>query len=282
MAAFSKIRALLPSLSNSEEKLADFILNSPSLLRDLSSQKLASTVGVSQSSVVKFAQKLKYKGYPALKLAILDDISNHHTNPQQLHGSIRVDDDYITMSNKLVQSKIAVLQQTQQLNEQNAINEAVELVLQSNRVVLTGLGGSALVAKDFCFKLHRLGITALSEIDGHAQLALVATLNKQDLVFAISESGVTREVVNLAKQAQLNQTPIISITKFGATPISNMADVKLYSVAEEASTRISSILARTAQELIIDVLFITLMQRSSESRNLLEKSRKVVAQFRGS
>lgn len=280
MAAFSKIRALMPSLSHSEEKLACFILGSPSALRDLSSQKLASEVGVSQSSVVKFAQKLKYKGYPALKLAILEDISNANADHNQLHGSIRIDDDYATTSQKLVQSKIAVLQQTQSLNDQKSIDAAVALILAANRIMLTGIGGSALVAKDFCFKLQKLGITAMSEIDGHAQLAFATTLNKDDLVFALSESGGTREVVNVVNQARENQTPVISVTKFGATPVSNIANVKLYSVAEEAATRISSILARTAQELIIDVLFITLMQRSETARKRLEKSRIVIKQFR--
>jgi DNA-binding MurR/RpiR family transcriptional regulator len=273
MAAFSKIRALLPSLSNSEEKLASFILDSPSTLRDLSSQKLASKVGVSQSSVVKFAQKLKYKGYPALKLAILDDISNADADHNQLHGSILVDDDYAIMSQKLVQSKITVLKQTQSLNDQKSIDAAVILILNSKRIMLTGIGGSALVAKDFCFKLQKLGITALSEVDGHAQLAFATTLNQDDLVFALSESGATREVINVVNQARENNTPVISVTKFGAT-------LKLYSVAEEAATRISSILARTAQELIIDVLFIALMQRSDSARKRIEKSREVVSKFR--
>jgi DNA-binding MurR/RpiR family transcriptional regulator len=58
------------------------------------------------------------------------------------------------------------------------------------------------------------------------------------------------------------------------------AQVRLYSVAEEAATRISSILARTAQELVIDMLFISLMQMSGSRRALLEKSRDVVSQFR--
>ena len=270
----------MPFLSNSEERLASFILGSPSALRDLSSQKLASEVGVSQSSVVKFAQKLKYKGYPALKLAILDDIANANANHKQLHGSISVDDDYQTSSQKLVQSKIAVLQQTQSLNDQKSIDAAVALILNANRIMLTGIGGSALVGKDFCFKLQKLGITALSEVDGHAQLAFATTLTRRDLVFALSESGSTREVLNVVNEARNNQTPVISVTKFGATPISNAADVKLYSVAEEAATRISSILARTAQELVIDILFITLMQRSDKARKLLEKSRAVVNQFR--
>lgn len=280
MAAFSKIKALLPFLSSSEEKLANYILSSPTALRDLSSQKLASTVGVSQSSVVKFAQKLKYKGYPALKLAILDDMKNVQTDHQTLHGSIAIDDDYDTMSSKLLQSKIAVLNQTKNLNDRYAISSAVALLSQANRVLITGLGGSALVGKDFAFKLQKLGIVAISEVDGHAQLAIASTLNERDVVFALSESGMTRETVNVVNEAVANKVPVISVTKFGDTPVSMHAKVRLYSVAEEAATRISSILARTAQELVIDILFIALMQSSSSSRALLEKSRDVVSQFR--
>ncbi|WP_395340449.1 MurR/RpiR family transcriptional regulator [Ningiella sp. W23] len=280
MAAFSKIKALRGSLSSSEEKLAGYILKSPAALRDLSSQKLASTVGVSQSSVVKFAQKLKYKGYPALKLAVMDDLKNVETDHQKLHGSISVDDDYETMSSKLLQSKITVLNQTKNLNDSAAFSQSVDLLRGANRVLITGLGGSALVGKDFAFKLQKLGIMALSEIDGHAQLAIASTLNENDLVFALSESGATREVVNVVTQANNNDVPVISVTKFGDTPVSVNAKVRLYSVAEEAATRISSILARTAQEFVIDILFIALMQSSGESRSLLEKSRDVVAQFR--
>lgn len=280
MAVFSKIKALLPSLSSSEEKLANYILSSPTALRDLSSQKLASTVGVSQSSVVKFAQKLKYKGYPALKLAILDDMSNVQTDHQTLHGSIAIDDDYDTMSSKLLQSKIAVLNQTKNLNDRHAISAAVSLLGQANRVLITGLGGSALVGKDFAFKLQKLGIVAISEVDGHAQLAIASTLNERDVVFALSESGLTRETVNVVNEAHANNVPVITVTKFGDTPVSMRARVRLYSVAEEAATRISSILARTAQELVVDILFIALMQSSSTSRALLEKSRDVVSQFR--
>jgi DNA-binding MurR/RpiR family transcriptional regulator len=280
MAAFSKIKALLPSLSTSEEKLAQYILSTPSGLRDLSSQKLAVTVGVSQSSVVKFAQKLKYSGYPALKLAVLDDLNNLETDHQKLHGSIAVDDDYELMSSKLLQSKIAVLNQTKNLNDRHSLADAVALLENANRVLITGLGGSALVGKDFSFKLQKLGITAISEIDGHAQLAIASTLSDKDVVFALSESGATREVVNVVDEARKNNTPVISVTKFGDTPVSMHARVRLYSVAEEAATRISSILARTAQELVIDMLFIALMQMSGSRRALLEKSRDVVSQFR--
>jgi DNA-binding MurR/RpiR family transcriptional regulator len=87
----------------------------------------------------------------------------------------------------------------------------------------------------------------------------------------------------VVSQARKNNSKIISITRFGPTPISNMADVKLYSVAEEVSGRLSSILARTAQEFITDILFIAITQSSRQGRQgrqLLEKTNKVVSEFR--
>ncbi|MGQ8366997.1 MurR/RpiR family transcriptional regulator [Glaciecola sp. 1036] len=280
MAAFSKIRAVMPKLSNNEQRLANFIVETPTALRDLSSQKLAEIVGISQSSVVKFAQKLNYKGYPALKLAILEDAKNVVHDEHRLHGNIAIEDDYHTMADKLLRSKINVLKQTRTLNEENQIEKAVGYIDNAKRVLVTGLGGSALVGKDFVFKLHKLGVTALSEIDGHAQLALASTLNQDDVVFAISESGATTEVVNVVKEAKKGGSKIISVTKFGDNPISSLANVRLFSVAEEAATRISSILARTAQEFVIDVLFIALMQRYSDRRVLLEKTRDAVSTLR--
>ncbi len=56
-------------------KLADYLLLQPDTARHLSSQQLANEAGVSQSSVVKFAQKLGYKGFPALKLALSEALA---------------------------------------------------------------------------------------------------------------------------------------------------------------------------------------------------------------
>ena len=66
MNSLIRIRQRYPSLAQSDRRLAEFILANPENTRHLSSQQLAEASGVSQSSVVKFAQKMGYKGYPAL------------------------------------------------------------------------------------------------------------------------------------------------------------------------------------------------------------------------
>lgn len=279
MSAFTKIKAIKHSLSASESKLATFTLDSPNAVRDLSSQELANVVGVSQSSVVKFAQKLGYKGYPAFKLAVIDSLNKEAPNTQ-IHGKITLTDGFEQMADKLVASKISVLNETRNLNEMVAFERAVELIKNAKRVMICGVGGSALVCKDFAYKLQKLGINAVSEADGHIQLALAATFSESDVVVAISESGTTSEVANVVTEARHNHATVISITKYGQNLIADLAQVQLYSVAEEASLRLSSILARTAQELIIDMLFIALTQASRPGRKLLEKTNDVVSRFR--
>jgi len=279
MSTFTKIKALKDSLSSSELKLAKFALDSPNVIRELSSQELANVVGISQSSVVKFSQKLGYKGYPAFKLGIIDAL-NISTVDSNLHGKITINDSFGQMSDKLLSSKVSVLNETQKLNDEKAFIDAVELLKSSKRILICGLGGSALVGKDFSYKLQKLGMLAIEEPDAHAQLAFSTTLSENDLVFAISESGSTKEMINVVSQAKNNKAKIISVTRYGSTPISDMADVKLYSVADDESARLSSIMARTAQEFIIDILFIAITQSSRQGRKILERTNEIVSDFR--
>lgn len=281
MSTFTKIKALKASLSSSELKLAKFALDSSSAIRELSSLELANVVGVSQSSVVKFSQKLGYKGYPAFKMGVIDAL-NIATASNNLHGKITINDSFSQMSDKLLSSKVSVLNETQKLNDEAVFIEAVELLKSSKRILICGLGGSALVGKDFSYKLQKLGMLAIEEPDAHAQLAFAATLSENDLVFAISESGSTKEMINVVTEAKNNKAKIISVTRFGSTPISDMANLKLYSVADDESARLSSILTRTAQEFIIDILFIAITQSSRQGRQILEKTNTVVGDFRRS
>ena len=279
MSALVKIKAIQKTLSVSELNLANFVLKSSNAIRELSSQELANVIGISQSSVVKFTQKLGYKGYPAFKMAVVDALNNDTSDPK-LHGEITLSSNLTQIADILLSSKMAVLSETKILNELKSFEEAVKLITSAKRILICGLGGSALVGKDFSYKLQKLGLSAYAEPDGHAQLAYVSTFKKGDLVFAISESGQTREIKSVTEQAKANKSSVISLTKYGSTPVSENADVKLYSVAEQESIRLSSILARTSQEFVIDILFIAITQSSSQGRKLLEKSNNVVKEFR--
>ena len=73
---FNAYSSALSHHGGERQKLADYILSQPDETRHLSSQQLAAEAGVSQSSVVKFAQKLGFKGFPALKLALSEALAS--------------------------------------------------------------------------------------------------------------------------------------------------------------------------------------------------------------
>ncbi len=278
MSCLVKIRSIKDTLSANELKIADFVLKSPALIRELSSQNLAGAVGVSQSSVVKFTQKLGYRGYPDFKFALNESVLSEPDNTA-LHGKIVLSDNLQQVSDKLLASKIAVLNSTATLNSADLLEQAVQMLRDAHRIHISGIGASALVAKDFAYKLQKLGFCAMAENDSHVQLAGVATLGKGDLLFAISQSGNTREIVEICRQARANAAQVMTLTRYGQSPVGDHAHLQLYMATDEESARLSSILARTAQEYVIDLLFIGLTQASKTGRTLMEKSNQAVAQF---
>ncbi|MDX5405424.1 MAG: MurR/RpiR family transcriptional regulator [Chromatiaceae bacterium] len=281
MSVLDKIKALRDKLPRAEQQLAGYVLANPDQIRDMSSQILANAVGISQASVVRFTQKLGYKGYPDFKFAISDSL--HHQAPDissdKLHGEISLDDTFNTMSQKLLASKINVLQKTHAINSQGSFEQAASLLRNAKRVLLCGKGGSALVAKDFSYKLQKLGMAALAETDTHVQLANIANYAADDVLVVISESGETADSVKITEQAAANGVGIISITAYGANSVARLASLNLYTVAEESSARLSSILARNAQELVIDTLFILLTQTCPQGRKKLAASNQAVDTF---
>ena len=80
MSSLLKIRSERDQMSAIERRIADFLLENAHLLRDYSSQQLADALRISQSSVVKFSQKLGFKGYPDLKISVSEAVARDNGN----------------------------------------------------------------------------------------------------------------------------------------------------------------------------------------------------------
>jgi len=281
MAVLQKIALLQGKLRQAEQAIADYVMAHSQQIRQLSSQELAQAVGVSQATVVRFTQKLGYKGYPDFKFAISDHLHQQSTpNAQQLHGDIALNDSFAEVARKLLTGKIEVLTNTLSANDQSSLEQACQLLSTARRIMLTGKGASFLVAQDFCLKLRKLGLLATAESDLHIQLADLAHYSDKDLLIVISESGETKEMVLVSQYAQSHQIPLLSLTGFAPNPVAKLSNLNLKTVANENAARLSSILSRNAQELIIDLLFIMLTQSSTKGRKMLEASNQAVSEYR--
>ena len=102
------------------------------------------------------------------------------------------------------------------------------MLRQARRVMLIGIGASGLVAKDFSFKLLKIGVMAVAEADMHVQLAAVQALDKRDLLLAISFSGERREINLAAEEARQAGARVLALTSFSQRPAAARGSLPLH------------------------------------------------------
>lgn len=259
------IRQRYAGFAQSDKKLADFLLAQPDRARHLSSQQLALEAGVSQSSVVKFAQKLGFKGFPALKLAISEALAS---SPDPLsitvHNQILGDDTLRVVGEKLINENLSAMRATLDVNSEEKLRQSVEMLRAAKRIILTGIGASGLVARNFGWKLMKIGLNAVVEQDMHALLATVQAMDPHDLLLPISYSGERREINMAADEMLRAGGRILAITGFTPNALQQRASHCLYTIAEEQATRSAAISSTSAQTMLTDLLFMALVQRDLE------------------
>ncbi len=276
MSCLVKMRAVREELSANEKKIADFILNNSALIRDYSSQNLAASVGVSQSSIIKFSQKLNYRGFTDLKLAIHEAVVTSDNGESSGESRQRVEENENSVSQQLYSVKHEALMTTMELNDESRILSAVKVLEESKRIQIIALGAGSLVARNFASMLIQIGKSVIAEVDTYIQLSSIATLGKEDAIFVISFSGQSSKMIHITRQAKKAGVSVISLTSYSANPIRALADVRLFSVSEEGRFEVPQIISNASQQHVVDVLFSMMLKRDSKAKELLILSRKAV------
>lgn len=266
MTILTILDAQLESFTAGEREIAEFVLANPERAFQLSSASLAAQTGRSQSSVVKFCQKLGFRGYQDFKLAVSQAaVRDWPQRVGTVHGTIESTDSVATTIQKLIGSKVQSIQQTASVNSEAILQKALDAIGAARRIQLVGVGASSLVARDFSYKLQKLGLMVLYDADSHIQIANATTLGAEDVTIALSYSGGSLETLRIAEQARAKSARVISVTGVQPNPLSALADIPLYVIADEEKARSSAITSRDAQLALADLLFILLVQRVPHS-----------------
>lgn len=278
MSILTILKGQMDSLTAAEREIAKFVLASPDEMIHLSSAELAEQTGRSQSSVVKFCQKLGFRGYQDFKVAVTKAASQTWQVPTGvIHGTIGSEDPFATILQKLLGSKMQAMQQTLSVNNEKTLIATLDAIGTARRIQLVGVGASSLVAQDFAYKLQKVGYMVLFDADSHIQIANAATLEKGDLCIALSYSGETLESRRIAETALNKNATVISVTGVQPNRLADLAEIQLYIVADEHQARSSAIFTRDAQLALADLLFILLIQSDSRATALIHAAEDAVS-----
>jgi len=264
-----------------ERRIADFVISSPDALKELSSQQLAQTLGISQSAIVKFAQKLGLQGFTKFKMALVEEWGQQASERKQqsshLHNDISSQDPLTDVANKLLNEKLNALRRTTDNLDAQQLGQVIGLLQSASRIHISAIGGSSLVGKDLAWKLMKIGFHVITEYDSHVQLTIAQTLSSRDVMLAISFSGQRKEVLLAAEIAKAKGAAVVAITSLQDSDLRKIADYTLDTVSDEQRWRSSSISSRTAQLCVTDLLFMGLLQlNESEGMKMIRRSRDSV------
>ncbi|GEM89753.1 MULTISPECIES: MurR/RpiR family transcriptional regulator [Oceanithermus] len=273
----SRINSFYDKLSPSERRVADYVREHPEQVIHMPLAKLAQQAGVSDPSVLRFCRAIGYRGYLDFKVALTQDLASP---VQFIHETVNPSDGPREIAQKVFAAANRALLETLQSLDVAGIERVVDLIDGAKRTLIIGVGTSAPIAQTFYNRLFRLGLPVWIQTDSYLQLMHAALLGPDDVVVGISQTGASTDPVLTLEEAKKHGAATVAITGSLSSPITQQADVTLYSSYHELRPEAAS--SRIAQIAIVETIYVALSMRrlktaDSDERRIWEAlSRKTL------
>lgn len=268
MSSLVKIRAERDQMSAIERRIADFVLDNAQLLRDYSSQQLANALGISQSSVVKFCQKLGFKGYPDLKYAIGDAIARADNGDAHEAAPAGSDPD-AALAGDLWRRKTDAEEETRSINPASTLGAVATSLADSARVFSIGLGEDDIHARAFALRLSLLGILTVHNFDTAHMTASVSAAGEGDVLLVFSEHGKQPALCQIAREFGERGGTVVTVTRHTSNPLRAYADIALLVSAHDDRPHVEPLLYHSALQNLLDRVFVMLCEEHGRQERLM-------------
>lgn len=249
------LRENINYLNPAEKAAAEYILDHPEEAARQSVQAISASAFVSSAAVIRMCKAIGFKGFKEFRSALTSDLASRNMTMTLDDDDIHKDDSLDDIIQKITRKNIQSLYDTLRMMDSSTVARCVELMQKADHILLYGLGASLIAAQDFYLKLLRINKPCIINEDWHLQLITARSSSKKDLGIIISYSGETEEMIRCAEELKKNGTPILAITRCVSSTISQLADIRLYTTANESLFRSAAMSSRISQLNIIDVLY---------------------------
>lgn len=264
-----KLREIKNDLSPKESVVAQYIMDHSQSLKNMSIQALAKLNHVSTSTILRLCNKLGYRGFSDFKVDLISSPLQKH-GAEILQDDINLNDTLQDVNRKVQAMEKSSIDETHSIVNLHALDQAVDLIITSHKIVIFGVGSSGLVGKELEYQLIKIKKDINCHFDAHISRNIVSTLSKNDLIIIISHSGETPECVELLKLAESLKVPSIAITKMGQSQLSLLANIVLHTTSMEHASRLIPIRSKISQISVINMLLTNLFIRKYDKHLFLQ------------
>ena len=224
------------SLSKGQRRISKYILDNYDKAAFMTAGKLGATVGVSESTVVRFAAELGYDGYPAMRKALQEMIKNKLTSVQRIEVAKSMTDGADILTSVLT-SDIEKIRLTLDEMKKGDFYGAVDAIYSANHVYILGLRSSAALANFLGFYLNLLlpNVRVVNESSANEVFEQMLRVSAGDVFIGISFPRYSRMTIRAMQFARDQGARVISITDTETSLIAQTADIKLYAKSDIVS-----------------------------------------------
>jgi len=271
-----KITAQFHNLSAAQKNLAEYLLENYDKAAFLTASRLGALVGVSESTVIRFATSIGYQGYPEMQEAMQEMVRNKLNTVSRLRKSAEFSRENSAVR-EILQTDMENLRKTLQEISVEAFEAAVEEIIKADTIYVLGLRSAHCAAVFLGFYLEmiekKVRIVPWSVSSIMEQLSGV---REKDLVVAISFPRYTRQTIEGAAYAKKAGARILAITDSIVSPLAQWADLTLTAESDLGSF----IESFTAPLSVINAL-ITAVGRKQKTKTIsvLEQLEKLWEQY---
>ena len=262
-------------LSKSHRRIAECIVTHYDKVVFMTASKLGEYVGVSESTVVRFAAALGYSGYPQLQKALQELLRHRLTASQRFE--LTNDMDHVQVLNKVLKADIQNIRSTLDEIDISSFECAIDMILQARQIYVMGLRSSAPIAEffvhylKFIFSNVRVVTSGVSDV-----FEQLSRIGEGDLLIGISFPRYASRSIEAMDFARKQGASLIAITDGPLSPLHSTADICLM-----AKSDMSSFVDSFAAPLsLINALIVALGQRRrTEVSDYFNKMEKIWAEY---
>lgn len=260
-AVFARIRAHLPNLQRSDARVAQLLLDEPNLVIYRSASEVGELADTSSATVVRCAQKLGFKGFHDLKLALAQELAAFE---QERPGDQPAQDPRTAVLVKVSQAGAETVRDVAALVDPEAFDAVVQSIGDAQRVLFCGVGTSAPLCQDAAYRFAAIGVGAEAHSDVHVQHLRAGLLGPEDVCVVVSHSGSTREVLEIAQTARNTGATTVAITSFARSALTELVDYLILAGTRELSFRLEAMASRLAHLVLLDALVVAVAASDEE------------------
>lgn len=266
----------LDNMTPAQQKIGVFILHNAARVIHMSISELAEQSGAkSESAIVRFYRRLGYAGYHNFKVNLTMELAG--SSFYHSFEEITANDDIGSIKQKILHGASQTFQQNIATISNSTLSEAVKLIEESQRLIFIGYAISGTVAATACFMFTRLGLSCCYSADSHYNAVLLTEPHPGDVIFCISHSGESKDVVLPIQHPSL-PIHVIALTGSRESPLGKAADVCIETISEEVNYWGDPFVARLVELAIIDVLYVAVgLRRAPAITEHLAKTQQALS-----